>query len=258
MYKCSECKQIFSTFPEMGKHAALIHIYCKVDFEKKCPRCQKTFQVVRTLNKKTGKIFSNKDEKLYCSRKCANSRKHSEETKLKIGRSAKKNANPWNKGKNTSIKYCTVCNKEISRYSKTTLCRKCFNLKNVKEFILKGGRVCIRAPKGYKGKLYDGIYILRSRYVMEQHLGRLLMGNEIVHHKDKNKTHDAIENLELTTQQEHSRGHMLEKGTAMIELACTTCGKYFSRTVRKHKANLKKGQVNTFCTKECAHASLRK
>lgn len=34
----------------------------------------------------------------FCCRACANTRKHSEETKKKIGLSVSKNANPWNRG----------------------------------------------------------------------------------------------------------------------------------------------------------------
>ena len=39
--------------------------------------------------------------------------------------------------------------------------------------------------------------MLEHRYVMEQHLGRPLRPEETVHHKDGDRGHNPIENLEL-------------------------------------------------------------
>lgn len=52
-----------------------------------------------------------------------------------------------------------------------------------------------------KGK---GRYVLEHRLVMEQHLGRYLLPNEVVHHKDENPSNNDISNLELfSSQSEH-------------------------------------------------------
>jgi transcriptional regulator with PAS, ATPase and Fis domain len=45
------------------------------------------------------------------------------------------------------------------------------------------------------------------RYMMEQHLGRKLLRNEIVHHKNENKHDNRIENLEVMTFKEHNLVH---------------------------------------------------
>ena len=47
-------------------------------------------------------------------------------------------------------------------------------------------------------------YILEHRYVMEQHLGRYLEPNEVVHHIDENPSNNDIGNLRLySSQSEH-------------------------------------------------------
>lgn len=67
------------------------------------------------------------------------------------------------------------------------------------------GRVAVYVP-GHPAANNRG-YVLRYRYVMEQHLGRFLNPDELVHHKNGNKLDDTLENLELITRSAHAVHH---------------------------------------------------
>lgn len=55
----------------------------------------------------------------------------------------------------------------------------------------------------------DKTIIRRSRLVMADHLGRALLPDEHVHHRNHQRRDDRIENLELTSPAEHNRHHKL-------------------------------------------------
>lgn len=63
----------------------------------------------------------------------------------------------------------------------------------------------------YKALKVHGEKIDEHRYVMEQHLGRKLRRDEVVHHKNGDTRDNRIENLEVLTLSEHSRLHMLQR-----------------------------------------------
>lgn len=120
------------------------------EFTVKCERCGKEF----TVNERE-KLFPQK-EKYFCSRSCANSRTHSDETKEKIGETLikwnidnkikKNNKNIKKQKKKQCVKtkyYCKNCGKEFEDYRKKRIyCSKscCAEWRNVNEKIgNKGG-----------------------------------------------------------------------------------------------------------------------
>ena len=63
----------------------------------------------------------------------------------------------------------------------------------------RDGYVLVYCPEHpfARGSSESKIYVREHRLIMEMHLGRYLMPHEVVHHKNKVKTDNRIENLEL-------------------------------------------------------------
>lgn len=90
-------------------------------------------------------------------------------------------------------------------------------------------------------------YVLEHRIVVENHIGRLLSSDEVVHHINGNKKDNCIENLNLMSRKEHNAYH--STGKTMTKLQCPICGEIFYRT--KRNTHLIKGGTATCCSRKC-------
>lgn len=100
--------------------------------------------------------------------------------------------------------------------------------------------------------------ILEHRYVAEKYLAKddelievdnkkVLNPNLDVHHIDKNKLNNNVDNLKILTRSDHAKIHQGEKhkNNSVIKI-CQSCGNEYS--VIKSRENTSK-----FCSKECAN-----
>jgi hypothetical protein len=114
---------------------------------------------------------------------------------------------------------------------------------------IKKGDYLYAKVKNHPNATKNG-YVLYHRIAVENHLGRLLLSTEVVHHKDKNRFNNNIENLELLTKDEHNLLHGKEKQKPLIIAVCSQCSKNFSLPQNQYNARRKESK-NLFCSRSC-------
>ena len=149
----------------------------------------------------------------FCSRSCANSRKHSEKTRTKISETLRQ-------AKSSTKKY--KVNKKLLMIEKGKQLAKEINLSNSPyseyntafRYTLVGNRDCYKLCLYINNKRIKYEVILVYRFIVAQSIGRKLKENEVVHHIDGNCLNNDLNNLVIMTRNEHSRHHAVELNTA--------------------------------------------
>ena len=112
------------------------------------------------------------------------------------------------------------------------------------------GRKYFRPSKGWISHGYrnilisDGKAVKEHRWIMENLLGRPLLPNEHIHHKNGITTDNSPDNLEIVSPSKHARIHHCMEP---LISKCTVCGNEFTQ-VRRGKT------LTKTCSKECRYS----
>ena len=166
----------------------------------------------------------------FCSHKCSNeykwtirNRSDVEFTCKVCGKKFTRKSSDHRMKEGNEIKYCsTKCSGIATRKGKMVKCLHCG-----KEFYTTRNKFCSRkcvneyrkahsVHKTYEENGYITMYVdgynkknnaKMHRLIMEEHLGRKLDANEVVHHINGNTRDNRIENLVVMSRGEHSKLH---------------------------------------------------
>lgn len=205
-------------------------VECKVILEgkRKCQFCNSD----KTYVKPSGYEQWFKDENGFICRKCHDKRR---------SRNYTPHPRIYTK-KEIPVKYCE-CN--CGGIVKTKGARFLYNHHKRREITKDKDYEYVYAPdhpyKNHRNKVY------KHRLVMEEHIGRYLTEDELVHHIDENPKNNDISNLKIVTKGEHQTIH---KTKDMSERKCCFCGTSKSYIGKDGYAKwYKMGETQFFCRK---------
>lgn len=120
---------------------------------------------------------------------------------------------------------------------------------NVQKIVSKGEYNYAVVPEHPNRTKND--YVLEHRVIMENHLGRLLNEDEVVHHINGDKKDNRLDNLEVLSRKEHAKLHGIKQGHKMVVLQCPWCGEIFTRNKRNSFLVKHNKYQCTCCSNKC-------
>lgn len=102
------------------------------------------------------------------------------------------------------------------------------------------------------GNHYQSMHL--ARFLMQEHVGRLLTDEEEVDHIDENKANDDLTNLQILTPKENHNKTFRKYELEIIE-QCIWCDNFFTMSNVKQrlwKNKQRAGKAGPFCTASCA------
>ena len=78
----------------------------------------------------------------------------------------------------------------------------------------KGGSI---TQDGYRILSVNGKQMLEHRFVVECKINRKLSDKEIIHHVDRNKLNNCIDNLKVVTRKEHGKIHTADRSMSLAD-----------------------------------------
>ena len=123
-------------------------------------------------------------------------------------------------------------------------------MQNLKVYQCKDGR--------YRAYYHDDSgnrkFVSYPRLLVEEYLGRKLLPEEDVHHKDGDKTNNNIDNLEVVLHGTHQKQHSLKYKDKLA--ICEVCGNSFIWTGKrqcKYYIDLRRNKNRIIsCSKNCS------
>ena len=224
--ECQNCGKAFSVHESIAEKRKNCSRACKVEFaakkrERICEQCGKRF-VQSKSNASKNRVAQ------FCSYECRGmARRNRVSVKCQqCGKSFERAV--WQDGR---AKFCSYdCHDAFRRTTITKVCRGCGT-----QFERTGFDEIVKASfctdqcrseymakgkldqNGYRTIMVDGQRVFEHRHIMEVHLGRALVGEENVHHKNGVRDDNRIENLELWSTMQPYGQRVEDKIAWMIE-----------------------------------------
>lgn len=111
-------------------------------------------------------------------------------------------------------------------------------------YVYKGRRwVTIEGPAGKRSMAY-------ARFVLQEHLGRVLEPSEHVDHVDEDRLNDAVGNLQILTNSENAKKS--NGPPELVAFDCPVCGAATVKLARFVRNNRRQGKAGPFCGRPCA------